>query len=68
MSWLQHFIGIHSVLRSAGMFPTIASMQEAIALVTRFHLGYGIKQAKKLFKQFVKEEDKKKCTALTFQN
>jgi hypothetical protein len=35
---------------------------------TRRYIGYGIKEAKKLFKQFVKEEDKKKCTALTFQS
>ena len=26
---------------------------------TRRYIGYGIKEAKKLFKQFVKEEDKK---------
>ena len=38
MSWLQHFIRIHSVLRYAGMFPPVANMQEAVALVMRFHI------------------------------
>jgi hypothetical protein len=38
MTWLQHFIGIHSVLKYAGMFSTVANMQEAIALVNRFQI------------------------------
>ncbi len=35
MSWLQHFIGIHSVIRYAGMFHSVANKQEALALVLR---------------------------------
>jgi hypothetical protein len=38
MSWLQHFIGIHSALRYAGMFTPVANIQEAIALVNRYHI------------------------------
>jgi hypothetical protein len=38
MSWLQHFIGIHSVIKYAGMFPPVANIQEAIALVNRYHI------------------------------
>ena len=38
MSWLLHFIKIHSVLKYAGVFTTVANMQEAIALVMRYHI------------------------------
>jgi hypothetical protein len=38
MKQLQHFIKIHSVIKYAGMFPPVAGMQEAIALVTRCHI------------------------------
>ena len=38
MSWLHHFICLHSVIRYAGLFPTVANMQEALALVRRFHI------------------------------
>jgi len=38
MSWLQHFISFHSVIKYAGMFHPIADMQEAIALVMRYHI------------------------------
>jgi len=38
MSLLQHIIKIHSVLRYAGMFAPVADMQEAYALVIRYHI------------------------------
>ena len=38
MSWLLHFIKIHSVLKYAGVFSPVANMQEAIALVRRNHI------------------------------
>jgi len=38
MFWLQHIIGIHSVIRYAGMFPSVANLQDAIALVMRYHI------------------------------
>ena len=38
MSWLRHFIGIHSVLKYAGMFTTVADMREALSLVMRFRI------------------------------
>jgi len=38
MSWLQHFIRIHSVIKYAGMFHPIANIQEALALVMRYHI------------------------------
>jgi hypothetical protein len=38
MSWLQHFICIHSVLKYAGMFSQVANIQEASALVMRYHI------------------------------
>jgi len=38
MSWLQHFISIHSVIKYAGMFHPIADIQEALALVTRYQI------------------------------
>jgi len=38
MSWLQHFIMFHSVIKYAGMFHPVADMQEAIALVMRYHI------------------------------
>ena len=38
MSWLQHFIRIHSVIKYAGMFHPVANKQEALALVMRYHI------------------------------
>jgi hypothetical protein len=38
MAKLQHFIRIHSAIKYAGMFPPVANMQEALALVIRFHV------------------------------
>jgi len=38
MSCLQHYIGIHSVIRYAGMFPSVANIQEASALVMRYRI------------------------------
>lgn len=38
MSLVQHIIRIHSVIRYAGMFPTVANMQEALALAIRYNL------------------------------
>jgi hypothetical protein len=38
MSWLQHFIRIHSVIKYAGMFPPVASIQEVLSLVIRYHI------------------------------
>jgi hypothetical protein len=38
MSWLQHFIVIHSIYKYAGMFTTVTNIQEAIALVIRYHI------------------------------
>jgi len=38
MSWLHHFIGFHSVIKYAGMFPPVANTQEALALVMRYHI------------------------------
>ena len=38
MSWLQHFIRIHSVLKYAGMFYTVANIQEALSLVMRYQI------------------------------
>jgi hypothetical protein len=38
MSWLLHFIKIHSVLKYAGVFAPVANMQEALALVRRYHI------------------------------
>jgi hypothetical protein len=38
MSLLQHFIRIHSVIKYAGMFPPVADIQAAIALVTRYRV------------------------------
>ena len=38
MSWLQHFISIHSIFRYAGIFQPVADMQEAQALVMRYHI------------------------------
>ena len=38
MSWLQHFIRIHSVLKYAGIFHPIADIKEALALVSRNHI------------------------------
>jgi len=35
---LEHFIKIHSVIRYAGMFAPVADMQEALALVVRYHI------------------------------
>ena len=38
MSWLQHFIRIHSVIRYAGMFPTVTNLQAALSLVIRYRI------------------------------
>jgi hypothetical protein len=38
MSFLLHFIKIHSVLKYAGVFVPVSSMQEAQALVRRYHI------------------------------
>ena len=38
MSWLDHFIRIHGVLKYAGVFTPVADMREAIALVRRNHV------------------------------
>ena len=38
MFWLLHFIKIHSVLKYAGVFTPVANMQEALALVRRYHI------------------------------
>ena len=38
MSWLQHFARVHSVLKYAGMFPPVVDIQEALALVIRYHI------------------------------
>jgi hypothetical protein len=35
---MQHYIRIHSVYKYAGMFHTVANIQEALALVTRYHI------------------------------
>ena len=36
---LQHYIGIHSVIKYAGMFPPVSGMQEALALAIRYHIN-----------------------------
>jgi hypothetical protein len=38
MSWLQHFIKIHSIFKYAGMFQPVADMQEAMSLVMRYRI------------------------------
>jgi hypothetical protein len=38
MSWLQHFIILHSVFKYAGMFTAVANIQEALALVIRYRI------------------------------
>ena len=38
MAWLQHFISYHSIFRYAGIFQPVADIQEAQALVMRFHI------------------------------
>ena len=38
MSWFQHFIRIHSVIKYAGMFTTVANIQEALSLVMRYQI------------------------------
>ena len=35
---MQHYIRIHSVIKYAGMFATVANIQDAIALVMRYHI------------------------------
>jgi hypothetical protein len=35
---MEHYIRIHSVYKYAGMFPTVANIQEALALVMRYHI------------------------------
>jgi len=38
MSKLHHFIQLHSVIKYAGVFTTVATIQEAVALVKRYHI------------------------------
>ena len=38
MSWFQHFISLHSVIKYAGRFASVESLQEAVSLVMRFHI------------------------------
>jgi len=38
MSILSHYIRFHSVIKYADDFPTVANMQDAIALVRRYHI------------------------------
>jgi hypothetical protein len=38
MSWLLHYIKIHSVIKYAGIFPPVSSIQEALSLVRRYHI------------------------------
>jgi len=38
MSWLQHFINLHSLLKYAGRFVPVESLQEAVSLVMRYHI------------------------------
>ena len=38
MYTIQHFIKIHSVFRYAGMFSIVEDIQEAVKLVSRFHI------------------------------
>jgi hypothetical protein len=38
MSWLQHFIIIHSIFKYAGMFTSVTNIQEALTLVMRYHI------------------------------
>jgi hypothetical protein len=35
---MEHYIRIHSVYKYAGMFPTVANIQEALALVMRHYI------------------------------
>ena len=35
MSWFNHFIKLHSVIKYAGFFPRVSNMQEAIAFSIR---------------------------------
>ena len=35
---MEHYIKIHSVYKYAGMFPSVAGIQAAIALVMRYHI------------------------------
>jgi len=38
MSFLEHFIRIHSVFKYAGVFTPVANMQEALAIVRRYRI------------------------------
>jgi len=35
---MQHYIKIHSAYKYAGMFHTVANIQEALSLVMRYHI------------------------------
>ena len=38
MSFIRHYIKIHSVFKYAGIFLPLGDMQEALALVMRYHI------------------------------
>ena len=38
MSWLNHFVRLHSTIKYAGMFHPVADMKEAVALVSRYYI------------------------------
>ena len=38
MFFIHHFILIHSVLKYHGLFPRVCNVQEAVKLVSRFHI------------------------------
>ena len=38
MSFIHHFIMIHSAMKYSGMFPKVQSVQEAITLVSSFRI------------------------------
>ena len=38
MSFIQHYILLHSVLKYSGLFPTVVNLQEVIALIKHYHI------------------------------
>ena len=38
MTFIRHFIMVHSVIKYAGMFPIAGDIQEALNLVTRYRI------------------------------
>ena len=38
MSWFQHFISLHSVIKYAGRFVPVENVQEAVSLVMSHHI------------------------------